>query len=240
MTEDEILTLGEIAAERGLNAATVRNWVTSGRLPAIKDPDDSRRWLVYRRDLDTFLSEASRMDIGRPKPRGVVSTVERDDWSEAPDEATLNLVSARPSGRAAEEAVTSPRAALEQLAKSDQSWAQAIHGFQEYPARLRALAAAADMRSRTLMLAHLAGLTTNPRPGASNLPGIAPLLNPGRRRPGPPRLWKRFDEAVKVLLVALEDGQLPKLSAAFADLAPIATELAEACERDGSGVEQAV
>lgn len=240
MTEDEILTLGEIAAERGLNAATVRNWVTSGRLPAIKDPEDSRRWLVYRRDLDTFLSEASRMDIGRPKPRGVTSGVEHDDWSDAPDEATLNLVNARPSEKAADGAVASPRNAYVQLAKSDQSWAQAIHGFEEYPARLRALAEAADMRSRTLMLAHLANLTANPRPGASKLPALAPLLDRSRNRPGPPRLWKRFDEAVKVLLAALEDGQLPTLSAAFAGLAPIANELADACERDDSGFERAV
>jgi hypothetical protein len=92
MDEDEELGLPTIAEMRGLNVSTPRLWVTSGRLPAHKDPLDSRRWLVYRRDLDAFLENASRSDTGRPKSRAAtVETTSRNDWSDAPEEATLDL-----------------------------------------------------------------------------------------------------------------------------------------------------
>jgi hypothetical protein len=239
MDDDELLTLPEIAAEMGLATATVRNWVSTGKLAAHKDPDDPRRWLAYRSDLEQFLSGATRLDIGRPKPRGASEPIEHDDWSAAPDDATLNIVNGRRSGKAVDGAVVSPQAAYDQILKSDQTWREAIHGFNDYPGRLRALADAADMRSRTLMLAHLANFDSNPRPGASKLPGLAKDLIPGKRRPGPPALWKRFDAAVEVLLVALEDGELPPLAAAFGALTPIANELADACEQEERRLEQA-
>jgi Helix-turn-helix domain len=239
MADDEVLTLGDIAAEKGLAPATVRNWVATGKLPAHKDPDDPRRWLAYRSDLEKFLGEASRLDIGRPKPRGSNEQIEHDGWSGTPDDATLNIVNAHRSGKAADGAVVSPRVAYDQLLKSDQSWAEAIHGFNDYPARLRALADAADLRSRTLMMAHLANFPSNPRPGASKLPGLAKDLYPGKTRPGPSALWKRFDAAVQALLVALEAGELPPLAAAFGALTPIANELADACEQEESRLEQA-
>jgi excisionase family DNA binding protein len=94
MDEDDVLTLPEIAELRGLNASTPRGWVTSGRLTAHKDPIDPRKWLVYKRDLDAFLdSPSGRSDIGRPRGRGAVAPTTRVDWSDAPEQATLDLTS---------------------------------------------------------------------------------------------------------------------------------------------------
>jgi excisionase family DNA binding protein len=98
--EDE-LTVAEIAELLGLNVSTPRSWVSSSRLQAHKDAADPRRWLVYRRDLDAFLGDAPRADIGRPKGRGAVQLTTREDWSDAPAEATLDLTSSveLPRGR---------------------------------------------------------------------------------------------------------------------------------------------
>jgi excisionase family DNA binding protein len=90
MDEDETLTLPEIATLLGINPSTPRGWVNDGRLPAHKDEGD-RKWLVYRRDLDTLLNEQPL--LGRPRIRTAVEQTTREDWSNVPEQATLDLVS---------------------------------------------------------------------------------------------------------------------------------------------------
>jgi excisionase family DNA binding protein len=83
----ELMTLTEIATELGVNPSTVRLWVREQRLPAQKV---GRKWLVSRLDLETMLENEPR--IGQPRtslPGGVTPT----DWSEIPEQATLNLAS---------------------------------------------------------------------------------------------------------------------------------------------------
>jgi excisionase family DNA binding protein len=101
MHEDDELTVPDIARELGLNTSTPRKWVSSGRLPAHSDEGDPRRRLVYRRDLDDFLKSAERPDIGRPRGRSVVEATTREDWSDAPEQATFDLISSAelPGGR---------------------------------------------------------------------------------------------------------------------------------------------
>jgi excisionase family DNA binding protein len=241
MADDDLLTVSEIADNLGVNISTVRAWITQGRLPAHRDPADTRRWLAFRRDVQAFLDSASRPDIGRPRTRGGEdSEVEaRDDWSEVPEEATLNLAASRRAGGDASGAsIVSPQSALEQLRKADQQWNEAIRAFDEYPKRLRALAAAADLRSRTLMLADLANITGNARQGASSVTSLAFELSPKSDRPGPRAIWKRFDQAVRGLGDALEQGDLRTLADAFGELAPIANELADACEASARRLDQ--
>jgi excisionase family DNA binding protein len=91
MEEDQEMTLPEIATMLGLNISTPRSWVSAQRLPAHKDEVNQRRWLVYSRDLDAFLESASRPDVGRPRGRGAVEVTSREDWSDAPEQATLDL-----------------------------------------------------------------------------------------------------------------------------------------------------
>ena len=49
------------------------------------------RVVAGRRDLDAFLESASRPDVGRPRGRGAVEVTSREDWSDAPEQATLDL-----------------------------------------------------------------------------------------------------------------------------------------------------
>jgi hypothetical protein len=133
------------------------------------------------------------------------------------------------------DALVPQQSAVAEMRKADQQWEAAIRGFENYPARLRALAEAADLRSRTLMLAHLANIAGKPRPGAGQLGkgrALAPELSPNSDRPGPPALWRRFDEAVADIGAGLEAGDFPRTAAAFSALSSAASELAEASSSD--------
>jgi excisionase family DNA binding protein len=63
---DELLTVAEIAAELKMNQQTIRNWIDSGFLPAIRI---GRRVRVKRSDFDALL-EASYTGNKQP-PVGV-------------------------------------------------------------------------------------------------------------------------------------------------------------------------
>jgi hypothetical protein len=130
------------------------------------------------------------------------------------------------------EPLVSSQDALEQLRRSDQRWDAAIRAFDPYPARLRALAQAAEFRSRALTMAHLANITQKPRAGASNLQSLAHELSAASNRPGPKAAWRRFDQAVTDLGAALEGGSITALAQAFESLSTITSELAETCEAE--------
>jgi len=129
------------------------------------------------------------------------------------------------------EALVPAHDALEQLRKADQRWNAAIHAFDSYPVRLRTLAEAATLRSRALTLADLANITGRPRPGARDLRALAYELSESSGRPGPTASWKRFDKIVKELGAALEDGSFTEMARVFGELAAVAHELADACDR---------
>ena len=63
---DELLTVAEIAAELKMNQQTIRNWIESGYLPAIRI---GRRVRVKQSDFDALL-EASYTGNKQP-PAGV-------------------------------------------------------------------------------------------------------------------------------------------------------------------------
>ena len=63
---DEFLTVAEIAAEPKMNQQTIRNWIDSGYLPAIRI---GRRVRVKRSDFDALL-EANYTSTKQP-PAGV-------------------------------------------------------------------------------------------------------------------------------------------------------------------------
>ncbi len=131
-----------------------------------------------------------------------------------------------------DEPLVSAHTALEQIRKADQRWEAAIGAFDDYPTRLRTLADAARNRSRALMLGELANIKQNPRPGASSIRALAPELAPTSSRPGPKALWQRFDQAVKQIGVALEQGEIVVIAQAFNDLSTIAGELADTLTGD--------
>ena len=58
-SDDEFLTVNEVADLLKLNPQTVRNMVDRGELPAVRV--GLRRVRIYRRDLEAFLEEGRRV-----------------------------------------------------------------------------------------------------------------------------------------------------------------------------------
>jgi hypothetical protein len=138
------------------------------------------------------------------------------------------------------EALVPVQDALEQLRRADQRWNAAVHAFDSYPTRLRELAEAASLRSRALTLADLANITGKPRTGARKITTLAHDLTEASGRPGPKPLWRRFDKIVKDLGTALEEGGYPEVARVFAELATVASDLADAYDAEQAGATSAI
>jgi excisionase family DNA binding protein len=226
MPDDQLLSLQQIADSMSLSLATVRVWVHDKRLPAEKV---RHRWMVRRGDLERFL--ADNPNLGHPKSaagKAAVAAVDAvpEDWSEQPEEAMTDLAKMRlaPWETGVSRALLPPGQAVDRVREADVGWKAALGGLASYPARLRALAEAAEEQSRALMLAHLANVQWKPRPGASKLT-FPYEVRSGSARPGPPATWRRFDGAVKQLGLALEGDSMKQLAEAFERLASVAGEL---------------
>ena len=126
-------------------------------------------------------------------------------------------------------ALLPPQQAIDQMREADVRWKAALGGLANYPARLRTLAEAAEEQSRALMLAHLANVEWKPRPGASNL-RFPYEVQPSSGRPGPPKTWREFDDAVKQLGLALEGESMKDIAQAFERIAALAGQLADSVE----------
>ncbi|MHB1835510.1 MAG: hypothetical protein ACYCXW_11135 [Solirubrobacteraceae bacterium] len=97
-----------------------------------------------------------------------------------------------------------------------------------FSARIAALAAAAAARAAACEAADRDGFEWPPARGGARPPYE---LQPGSGRRGPEELWARFDEAVAELDRVSEGRSMRAVARAYADLAQVASELAEAVER---------
>jgi excisionase family DNA binding protein len=96
VSDDDLLTLPEIAAILGVNPSTVRLWVSEERLPAHKR--GGRKWLVYRGDLEQMLAEQPK--IGHPrKPDNDAEDPLPTDWGDQGALASFDLASSAGSIR---------------------------------------------------------------------------------------------------------------------------------------------
>jgi hypothetical protein len=104
-----------------------------------------------------------------------------------------------------------------------------------FSARLAGLAAAARQRADACEAAYRDGFEWPPARGGAKPPYE---LQPGTGRRGPEKLWVRFDESVAELDRVSEGRSLRAVGRAYADLADVASKLADAVERDdrASGV----
>jgi hypothetical protein len=114
-------------------------------------------------------------------------------------------------------------------------WRQALQDHVLAPpdagfsARLAALASAAAKRATACEAAAADGFEWPPARGGAKPPYE---LRPGSGRRGPEKLWTRFDEAVAELDRVSEGRSMRAVGRAYADLAEVAAQLAEAVERD--------
>ncbi|MGH3267136.1 MAG: hypothetical protein ACRDNS_34715 [Trebonia sp.] len=98
-----------------------------------------------------------------------------------------------------------------------------------FSARLAALAAAAEGRAAACEAAASDGFEWPPARGGTKPPYE---LRPGSGRRGPEELWARFDEAVAELDRVSEGRSMRAVGHAYAELAGIAAQIAEAVERE--------
>jgi hypothetical protein len=107
----------------------------------------------------------------------------------------------------------SARTVRERAEPAEIHWEAAVRAFDPYPDRLRDLADAADEQAQVLRMAELAAIPWTPRPGSRDI-SLADGLEPGER-PGPPELWKQFDEEVRALGLAMEGSENRAVYEAF-------------------------
>ena len=113
------------------------------------------------------------------------------------------------------------------------AWRAALRGHVLAPpdagfsARLATLAASARQRADACDAAYRDGFEWPPARGGAKPPYE---LQPGTARRGPEDLWQRFDEAVAELDRVSEGRSLRAVGRAYADLADVASELAEVIE----------
>jgi hypothetical protein len=115
------------------------------------------------------------------------------------------------------------------------AWRAALRGHVLAPpdagfsARIANLAAAAAQRAEACEAAHEDGFEWPPARGGAKPPYE---LQPGSGRRGPEKLWEQFDGAVAELDRVSEGRSIRAVGRAYAELAEIASQLAEAVESE--------
>ena len=123
----------------------------------------------------------------------------------------------------------------ETFAEARAAWREALRTHVLAPpdagfsARLAGLANAARQRAEACEAAYRDGFEWPPARGGAKPPYE---LQPGSGRRGPEELWERFDEAVAELDRVSEGRSLRAVASAYAELADVASRLADAVEHE--------
>src|SRR5690242_12428817 len=196
LADDPWLTLAEIAEELRVNPATVRLWVSRGRLAATRA--GQRKLLVRRSELDRMLASTAPAEPEPAQPR--VPAPLRPVFSQALL-GQVALAKVEPDRiRAAIMAMQEAEAVFDTAVEASNN-APPDPGF---PRRVRAVAQASLQQAEALNEASLI-------PGFRWTPVSDPQpvirsheLRPGGNRPGPPHKWRSYDMAVERLSIAAQ------------------------------------
>ena len=219
---DPWLTLAEIADELRVNPATVRLWISRGRLNAKRA--GQRKLLVQRSELDRMLAATNPSRQPPPQPR-----------IQAPRRPVLS----RPlAGQLARKGVDPEqvRQAVKQIQQSAAIWDTAVEASNNAPPdpgfvrRLRALAEASEQHADALTRAgSVRGFVWTPLPdGYEVLPSHE--LRRGGNRPGPARLWTQFDMAVERLSIAVQGNLVGLIASEYREIGTTLREVADALD----------
>jgi excisionase family DNA binding protein len=230
---DPWLTLAEIAEELRVNPATVRLWISRGKLKAKRA--GQRKLLVQRSELNRML-EASRHRYdhapadsqstgyrGTPVPRRPVRVRSWSAYGVAKAKVPPEVM----------------RAAVKDLQDAGAVWDAALDASENAPpdpgfvGRLRAIAEAAERQRDALDRAQaIPGFTWKPVPETENMI-LSNELRPGANRPGPEPLWVSFERTVDRLALAIEGNYASLVHDEYRELASVLREITEALEASG-------
>lgn len=224
--DDPWLTLAEIAEELRVNPATVRLWISRGRLKAMRA--GQRKLLVRRSELDRMLALTDPSKAAPHQPRIA---------------EPLRPVFSRPlAGQVARaRANMDPaviRDAIQTMQEAEAAFETAVEASDDappdpgFPQRLRAVADASLQRAEALDQASLI-------PGFRWTPVSDPdpivrshELRPGANRPGPPHDWRHYDMAVERLSIAVQGNVLSLVAIEFRQIGWVLNKIAEALEQN--------
>ena len=228
--EDPWLTVAEIAAELRVNPATIRLWVSKGKLKAMRA--GQRKLLVQRSELNRMLEASSHryddvphasQSAGYPRTAAPRRPVRVRSWS------AYGVAKAKvpPEVR---------RDAVKELQEAGAIWDAALEASENAPPdpgfvnRLRAIAEAAERQRDALNRARaIPGFTWKPVPDTEDMI-LSNELRPGANRPGPEVLWDSFDLTVDRLALAMEGNYADLVYDEYRDLAIVLRKIIEALE----------
>lgn len=228
--DDPWLTLAEIAAELRVNPATVRLWVSRGKLKAKRA--GQRKLIVQRSELDRMLEASShRYDnvprytesvggVRLPSPRRPVRVRSWSAYSVAKAKVAPEVM----------------HAAVKDLQAAAAVWDAALDASENAPPdpgfvdRLRGIADAAERQCDALDRAQLIpGFTWKPVPDAEDMI-LSNELRPGANRPGPRHLWDFFDRTVDRLALAMEGNYAGLVSDEYKELSSVLGQIIDALD----------
>jgi excisionase family DNA binding protein len=223
LADDPWLTLAEIAEELRVNPATVRLWVSRGRLTATRA--GQRKLLVRRSELDRMLASTASAEPEPAQPR--VPAPLRPVFSRALLGQVARAKVEPDRIRAAIKAMQEAEAVFDTAVEASNN-APPDPGF---PRRVRAVAQASLQQAEALDKASLI-------PGFRWTPVSDPQpvirsheLRPGGNRPGPPHKWRSYDMAVERLSIAAQGNVISLVADEFREIGTVLNEIAEELER---------
>lgn len=241
--EDPWLTIAEIAAELRVNPATIRLWVSKGKLKAKRA--GQRKLLVQRSELNRMLEASShrydnvpreRQIPGHPRTLAPRRPVRVRSWS------AYGVAKAKVPPEVMRDAV-------KELQEVGAVWDAALEASENAPPdpgfanRLRAIAEAAERQWDALSRAQvIPGFLWKPVPDTEEMI-LSNELRPGANRPGPELLWDSFDRTVDRLALAMEGNYAGLVSSEYRELASVLREIIEALgagEGDDPATDQSV
>jgi excisionase family DNA binding protein len=224
---DPWLTLAEIAAELRVNPATVRQWVSKGRLKASRA--GVRKWIVRRSDLDRMLAETNssaddilaRLDRGEPaclqappprRPDPVDAEERESDPTDAGSSTKLLYRAGADHDKAMRASALAPPA-------------------PGYVDRIRAVADSCERLAVNLLNASaVAGIRWGPK--LTMAERLSYELAPNGNRPGPARMWQAFDVAYGRLSLTATGNDIAAVARAFREVSEALLNVVDELEGD--------
>jgi excisionase family DNA binding protein len=233
-TDDPWLTVAEVAAELRVNPATVRLWVSRGKLKAKRA--GQRKLLVQRSELSRMLEVSSHRYDDVPKI--YVPTFPRTAAPRRPVRVRSWSAYSVAKAKVPPEVM---HAAVKELQQAGTIWDAALEASENAPPapefvdRLRAIAEAAERQEEALGRAErIPGFVWKPVRDAEDMI-LSNELRPGANRPGPEHLWDSFDLTVDRLALAMEGNWAGLVHAEYMELATVLRKIIDALARENWG-----